>query len=136
MNTQVLKKVKELQARKRNEEFAIRFREQLRKKGICCSQLSKILGVSKSRVHGWYLGSYLPNLLSASRIGAILGCSIDYLLHGNGWTKSFLTPEENELLHFIFEQFCDRDLTRYSDQQIECLESLINKLGLETENEK
>ena len=67
---------------KKNQEFAQRLNELLKKNNITQSELAKRMGIAKSSVNGWCKGTAYPRMDKMTELSSILNVDIFTLISG------------------------------------------------------
>ena len=81
---------------KKNQEFAQRLNELLKKNNITQSELAKRMGIAKSSVNGWCKGTAYPRMDKMTELSSILNVDIFTLISG----------EKPYIISVDFRRFC------------------------------
>lgn len=93
-------------------DFANRLRELRMSKGLSQGDLANKLGVSKSRISMYEVGSRQPDFEMLERIADYFNVDIDYLLGKENVSTYVMTPEQKEVIDAICENAELLDLMR------------------------
>lgn len=93
-------------------DFANRLRELRMSKGLSQGDLASKLGVSKSRISMYEVGSRQPDFEMLEKIADYFNVDIDYLLGKENVSTYVMTPEQKEVIDAICENAELLDLMR------------------------
>lgn len=93
-------------------DFANRLRELRMSKGLSQGDLANKLGVSKSRISMYEVGSRQPDFEMLEKIADYFNVDIDYLLGKENVSTYVMTPEQKEVIDAICENAELLDLMR------------------------
>jgi len=104
--------------------FAANLTYQMNRNGLKQADLVEMVGVSKSAVSNWCLGSALPRMDKVDKLTKIFGCSSSDLLEERKVEAVAIPVKTTDFSHLI--AFKTADMTA---EQIEVIKNLIITLG-------